>query len=91
MISDFRYTSFSQLFPLLGFGNLPELVKVEEISQTIDSENFTVQNCIKFSGPLATTSVATNAKFEIRSPKRVQVRFCNLSTHFPSITESSLP
>uniref|UniRef100_A0A0D9XB45 Plastid lipid-associated protein/fibrillin conserved domain-containing protein n=1 Tax=Leersia perrieri TaxID=77586 RepID=A0A0D9XB45_9ORYZ len=69
------YTSFSQLFPLLGSGSLPQLVKVEEISQTIDSENFTVQNCIKFSGPLATTSVSTNAKFEIRSPKRVQIKF----------------
>ncbi|PWZ54688.1 putative plastid-lipid-associated protein 2, chloroplastic [Zea mays] len=67
------YTSFSQLFPLLEFGKLPALVKVEEISQTIDSKNFTVQNCIKFSRPLATTSVSTNAKFEIRSPKRVQV------------------
>uniref|UniRef100_A0A804RIK3 Plastid lipid-associated protein/fibrillin conserved domain-containing protein n=1 Tax=Zea mays TaxID=4577 RepID=A0A804RIK3_MAIZE len=85
------YTSFSQLFPLLEFGKLPALVKVEEISQTIDSKNFTVQNCIKFSGPLATTSVSTNAKFEIRSPKRVQVRFCNLSIHFSSMTESSLP
>ncbi|KAH7672235.1 Plastid lipid-associated protein/fibrillin conserved domain-containing protein [Dioscorea alata] len=67
------YTSFSQLFPLLGSGRLPELVKVEEISQTIDSEAFTVQNSVKFAGPLATTSVTTNAKFEVRSPKRVQV------------------
>lgn len=68
-----RYTSFSQLFPLLGSGRLPPLVKVEEISQTIDSENFTVQNSVRFTGPLATTSVSTNAKFEVRSPKRVQV------------------
>lgn len=48
-------------------------MKVEEISQTIDSENFTVQNSVQFSGPLATTSFSTNAKFEVRSPKRVQV------------------
>ncbi|KAG0526063.1 hypothetical protein BDA96_06G112800 [Sorghum bicolor] len=82
------YTSFSQLFPLLGFGNLPELVKVEEISQTIDSENFTVQNCIKFSGPLATTSVATNAKFEIRSPKRVQIKFEEGIVGTPQLTDS---
>ncbi|CAL5022927.1 unnamed protein product [Urochloa decumbens] len=83
-----KYTSFSQLFPLLGSGRLPELVKVEEISQTIDSENFTVQNCIKFSGPLATTSVSTNAKFEIRSPKRVQIKFDEGVIGTPQLTDS---
>ena len=67
-----RYTSFAGLFPLLSRGTLP-LVKVAEISQTIDSENLTVQNSVQFSGPLATTSITTNAKFEVRSPKRVQV------------------
>jgi hypothetical protein len=50
-------------------------VTVEEISQTIDSENLTVQNSVQFAGPLATTSISTNAKFEVRSPKRVQVLF----------------
>lgn len=67
-----RYTSFAGLFPLLSSGTLP-LVKVEEISQTIDSEAFTVQNSVRFAGPLTTTSISTNAKFEVRSPKRVQV------------------
>uniref|UniRef100_A0A1S3Z1J7 Light-induced protein, chloroplastic-like n=2 Tax=Nicotiana TaxID=4085 RepID=A0A1S3Z1J7_TOBAC len=56
------YTSFSGLFPLLSRGTLP-LVRVEEISQTIDSETFVVQNCVVFAGPLATTSITTNAKF----------------------------
>ncbi|KAF6159143.1 hypothetical protein GIB67_032760 [Kingdonia uniflora] len=68
------YTSFVGLFPLLTRGTLP-LVKVEEISQTIDSENFTVQNSVQFTGPLATTSLSTNAKFEVRSPQRVQIKF----------------
>ncbi|XP_042509145.1 light-induced protein, chloroplastic-like [Macadamia integrifolia] len=68
------YTSFSGLFPLFSRGTQP-WVAVEEISQTIDSENFTIQNSVKFSGPLATTSFITNAKFEIRSPKRVQIKF----------------
>lgn len=67
-----RYTSFPGLFPLLSGGSF-SLARVEEISQTIDSESFTVQNSIQFSGPLATTSFSTSAKFEIRSPKRVQV------------------
>ncbi|KAF7064960.1 hypothetical protein CFC21_071158 [Triticum aestivum] len=82
------YTSFSQLFPLLGSGRLQALVKVDEISQTIDSENFGVQNCIKFSGPLASTSVSTNAKFEIRSPKRVQIKFEEGIIGTPQLTDS---
>lgn len=68
-----RYTSFSDLLPLLAIGKVPQLVKVDEISQAIDSTAFTVQNCVKFKSPLASTSLTTNAKFEIRSPKRVQV------------------
>nr|CAD1839570.1 unnamed protein product [Ananas comosus var. bracteatus] len=82
------YTSFSQLFPLLGSGRLPPLVKVEEISQTIDSENFTVQNSVQFTGPLATTSVSTNAKFEVRSPKRVQIKFEEGIIGTPQLTDS---
>ncbi|CAN1239620.1 Plastid-lipid-associated protein, chloroplastic [Linum grandiflorum] len=66
------YTSFPGLFPLLARGT-PSLLMVEEISQTIDSENFTVQNSVRFASPYATTSITTNAKFEVRSPKRVQV------------------
>lgn len=82
------YTSFSQLFPLLGSGRLPELVKVDEISQTIDAEAFTVQNSVKFAGPLATTSVITNAKFEVRSPKRVQIKFEEGIIGTPQLTDS---
>lgn len=81
------YTSFAQLFPLLARGTLP-LVKVEEISQTIDSENFTVQNSVLFSGPLATTSFSTNAKFEVRSPKRVQIKFEEGIIGTPQLTDS---
>ncbi|GAU25765.1 hypothetical protein TSUD_222220 [Trifolium subterraneum] len=65
------YTSFAGLFPLLSSGLLP-LLKVEEISQTIDSESLTVQNSVLFAGPLTTTSISTNAKFEVRSPNRLQ-------------------
>ncbi|XP_073003029.1 probable plastid-lipid-associated protein 2, chloroplastic [Typha latifolia] len=82
------YTSFSQLFPLLGSGRLQQLVKVEEISQTIDSDNFTVQNSVQFSGPLATTSVTTNATFEVRSPKRVQIKFEEGVVGTPQLTDS---
>lgn len=81
------YTSFSGLYPLLSSSTLP-LVKVEELSQTIDSENLTVQNSVKFGGPLATTSLSTNAKFEVRSPKRVQIKFVEGIIGTPQITDS---
>ncbi|KAE8736214.1 Light-induced protein [Hibiscus syriacus] len=68
------YTSFPGMFPLLSRGQF-QLVKVEEISQTIDAESLTVQNSVQFSGPLASSSISTNAKFEVRSPKRVQIKF----------------
>ena len=80
------YTSFVGLYPLLS--RTPPLVKVEEISQTIDSENFTVQNSVMFSGPLATTSISTNAKFEVRSPKRVQIKFEEGIIGTPKLTDS---
>ncbi|XP_022716168.1 plastid-lipid-associated protein, chloroplastic-like [Durio zibethinus] len=81
------YTSFPGLFPLLSRGQLP-LVKVEEISQTIDAESFTVQNCVQFSGPLASSSISTNAKFEVRSPKRVQIKFQEGIIGTPQLTDS---
>ncbi|KAJ4703994.1 Plastid-lipid-associated protein, chloroplastic [Melia azedarach] len=81
------YTSFSGLFPLLSRGTLP-LARVEEISQTIDSENLTVQNSIRFAGPFSTTSITTNAKFEVRSPKRVQIKFEEGIIGTPQITDS---
>ncbi|EYU27736.1 hypothetical protein ABFS82_13G129100 [Erythranthe guttata] len=68
------YTSHVNLFSLsTTVGALP-LVKVEEISQTIDSESFTVQSSVLFSGPLSTTAISTNSKFEVRTPKRVQIK-----------------
>lgn len=81
------YTSFAGLFPLLSRGTLP-LVKVEEISQTIDSQNFTVQNSVQFAGPLTTTSISTNAKFEVRSPQRVQIKFEEGIIGTPQLTDS---
>ncbi|KAB1221786.1 Plastid-lipid-associated protein, chloroplastic [Morella rubra] len=81
------YTSFAGLFPLLAGGTLPFL-KVEEISQTIDSETRTVQNCVQFSGPLATTSISTNSKFDVRSPKLVQIKLEEGIIGTPKLTDS---
>ncbi|KAK8477889.1 hypothetical protein V6N11_020976 [Hibiscus sabdariffa] len=81
------YTSFPGLFPLLSRGQF-QLAKVEEISQTIDSESLTVQNSVQFSGPLASSSITTNAKFEVRSPKRVQIKFQEGILGTPQLTDS---
>nr|AIX02792.1 fibrillin 1 protein [Capsicum annuum]AIX02793.1 fibrillin 1 protein [Capsicum annuum] len=81
------YTSFSGLFPLLARGNLLP-VRVEEISQTIDAETLTVQNSVVFAGPLSTTSISTNAKFEVRSPKRLQINFEEGIIGAPQLTDS---
>ncbi|GBG89418.1 hypothetical protein CBR_g49209 [Chara braunii] len=80
------YTSFSEIFPLLAASNLP-LIKVGEISQTIDASGLTVQNLVTFSSPLATTSFGASASFEVRSPKRVQIKFEESSIGTPQLTD----
>ncbi|MBA0712795.1 hypothetical protein Golax_011870 [Gossypium laxum] len=82
-----KYTSFTGLFPLLSRGQL-RLVKVEEISQTIDAESLTVQNSVQFSGPLASSSISASAKFEVRSPRRVQIKFQEGIIGTPQLTDS---
>lgn len=81
------YTSFSELFPLLAAGTLP-LVTVGEISQFIDSNALTVENSVSFTGPLATTSFSASASFEVRSPKRVQIKFEEGVIGTPQLTDS---
>ncbi|XP_030972718.1 plastid-lipid-associated protein, chloroplastic-like [Quercus lobata] len=81
------YTCFAGLFPLLSKGTLP-LVTVEEISQIIDSENVTVENIVLLAGPLATTPIGNGAKFEVRSPKSVQMKFEEGIIGTPQLTDS---
>ncbi|KAH7373499.1 hypothetical protein KP509_17G059600 [Ceratopteris richardii] len=80
------YTSFSDLFPFLAAGSFP-LVRVGEISQYVDSDALTVENSVTFTGPLASTSVRTSASFEIKSPKRVQIKFEEGVIGTPQITD----
>ncbi|KAG7015764.1 Plastid lipid-associated protein 3, chloroplastic [Cucurbita argyrosperma subsp. argyrosperma] len=68
------YTAFSELLPLLALGTLP-LVKVEKITQEIDSNTFTVVNSITLSSPFTTFSFSASAAFEVRTPSRIQVQF----------------
>ncbi|GMJ08283.1 plastoglobulin 35, fibrillin 1a, fibrillin [Hibiscus trionum] len=78
------YTSFKGLFPLLSSVQF-QLVKVEEISQTIDAQSLTVQNSVQFSGPLASNSNTTNAKFEVRG---VKIKFEEGVIRTPQLTDS---
>ncbi|GLU05375.1 hypothetical protein SLE2022_224770 [Rubroshorea leprosula] len=68
------YTAFSELLPLLATGSIPFL-KVESISQVIDSSNLTIVNSTTLSNPFATFSFSASAAFEVRSPTRIQVEF----------------
>ncbi|KAK6154620.1 hypothetical protein DH2020_008868 [Rehmannia glutinosa] len=75
------YTTFAGVFPLLASG-------VEEISQTIVSPDLTVEDAIKFAGPFTTTSVSVNAKFEVRTPMRVKVKFEEGVIGSPQLTDA---
>jgi len=60
------------LLPLLAVGATP-LLKVEKITQAIDTSNQTVENSSTLSSPFATFSFSASASFEVRSPSRIQV------------------
>ncbi|GMH09190.1 hypothetical protein Nepgr_011030 [Nepenthes gracilis] len=78
------YTAFSELLPLLAVGVTP-LLKVERISQSIDTSNSTIENSTTLSSPLATFSFSASATFEVRSPSRIQVQFREGSFKPPEI------
>ncbi|KAK7245912.1 hypothetical protein RIF29_40766 [Crotalaria pallida] len=81
------YTSCASLFPFLAKATGP-LFSVAKISQTIDSENFAVQNSVQIAFPLGTTAVGTNATFEVRSAKRVEVKIEEGVIGTPQLTDS---
>ncbi|GLJ38490.1 hypothetical protein SUGI_0784320 [Cryptomeria japonica] len=68
------YTSFSELLPLIAAGRLP-FVKIGKICQSINTDKFTIENSVSYIGPFATSSVRALASFEVRSSKRIQVKF----------------
>ena len=68
------YTSNSELMAILALSRLPG-VEVGQISQTIDVSNMNVQNKVELEVPLSRTSVSNSGSLEVRSPKRLQVRF----------------
>ncbi|KAI9125280.1 hypothetical protein K1719_003896 [Acacia pycnantha] len=68
------YTASSELLPLLAAGTTP-LLKVDKISQTIDTDNATIINSTTLSSPFNYLSFSASASFEVRSPTRIQVTF----------------
>lgn len=68
------YTSNSELLAILALSRLP-FVSIGDITQRIDSATNTVENKAAISVPLSRTALSTTASFEVRSPKRLQVRF----------------
>ncbi|KAJ8448419.1 hypothetical protein Cgig2_022047 [Carnegiea gigantea] len=79
-----RYTANSELLPLLAVGATP-LLKVEKITQAIDTSNQTVENSSTLSSPFATFSFSAYASFEVRSPSRIQVQFKEATFKPPEI------
>jgi hypothetical protein len=68
------YTSNSELLAILALSKLP-FVSIGDITQRVDTLTNTVENRAALSVPLSRTSLSTTASFEVRSPKRLQVRF----------------
>jgi len=68
------YTSNSELMALLALSRLP-FVTIGDITQRIEPATMTVENKVAISVPLTRTAFSTSASFEVRSPKRLQVRF----------------
>jgi hypothetical protein len=78
------YTSNSELLAILAMNKLP-LVTIGDITQRIDTAFNTVENKAQISVPLSRTAVSTTASFEVRSPKRLQVRFERGSIQTPQL------
>lgn len=81
------YTAFSELLPLLAVGTTP-LLKVERITQAIDTSGLTIVNSTTLSSPFATFSFSASANFEVRSPSRIQVEFKEGTLQPPEIKSS---
>lgn len=78
------YTASSELLPLLAAGRLP-LLKVDKITQTIDTSSSTIINSTTLSSPFASLSFSASASFEVRTPTRIQVTFKEGSIQPPEI------
>ncbi|GAX82991.1 hypothetical protein CEUSTIGMA_g10418.t1 [Chlamydomonas eustigma] len=85
------YTSNSSLMAVLALSRLP-FVEVGDITQKIDSSTLTVENKVQLSVPFSRTAFSTTASFEVRSPKRLQLRLNKGGIQTPELlTDIELP
>jgi len=85
------YTSNSALIAVLALSRLP-FVEVGDITQKIDSITLTVENKVQLSVPFSRTAFSTTASFEVRSPKRLQLRLNKGGIQTPELlTDIELP
>ncbi|CAI5514106.1 unnamed protein product [Closterium sp. Naga37s-1] len=82
--------TFSELLPLLAAGQVP-LVRVGAITQSVDLAGGAVSNSISFEGPLTSSSIRVDAKAEIRSGKRLQVKFDQVTFSSPQPLHAASP
>eukprot|EP01024_Parvocaulis_polyphysoides_P041396 TRINITY_DN37951_c0_g2_i1.p1 TRINITY_DN37951_c0_g2~~TRINITY_DN37951_c0_g2_i1.p1 ORF type:complete len:325 (-),score=37.19 TRINITY_DN37951_c0_g2_i1:162-1136(-) len=80
------YTSSVRTLAILSAGNLP-LVTVDDLIQTIDTTTNTVENKVNLQMPFTKTQFSTVASFEVRSPKRLQVKFERGVIQTPTLLE----
>jgi len=67
------YTSNSELMAILALSKLP-FVSVGDVTQTIEVLGMTVENKVALTVPFSRTALSTTASFEVRSPKRLQLK-----------------
>lgn len=85
------YTSNSELFVFLAANSLP-LLKIGDIFQNIDGATGTVVNELEVITPLARGNISATAAIEVRSPKRLQVKFTESTLSTPTlVTDLQLP
>jgi len=76
---------------VLALSKLP-LVDIGDITQKIDAEDAKVENKVRLSVPFTRTSLSTTASFEVRSPKRLQLRLTKGGIQTPElISDLNLP
>jgi hypothetical protein len=68
------YTSNSELLAILALSKLP-FVTIGDITQRVDAATSSVENRAQISVPLSRTEISTTASFEVRSPKRLAIKF----------------
>lgn len=67
------YTSNSELIAVLALSKLPFVV-IGDVTQRIDTGSLTVENKVGITVPFSRTAFTTTASFEVRSPKRLQLK-----------------